>query len=77
MWDARERSGRKKCRTRILFPLMFVGLTLQPMTISGLTYVAAVASYVRQPPDEHKLRMLIYVIQNINIERMTFLCSDR
>jgi hypothetical protein len=50
---------------------MFVGPTHQPMNISGLTYVAAVASYVRRPPDEDKLRTSVLkmtnVIQNMNV----------
>jgi hypothetical protein len=52
--DARERSGRNKGRGWV-YSLMFVGLTHQPMNISGLAYVAAVAPYVSRPPDEHKL----------------------
>jgi hypothetical protein len=53
--NARERSGRKKGRGRVLYLLMFGGLTHQPMNISRLAYVAAVAPYVHWPPDEHKL----------------------
>jgi hypothetical protein len=34
--DVRERRGRKKGQARVLYPLMFVGLTHQPMMISGL-----------------------------------------
>jgi hypothetical protein len=56
--DARERSERKKGWDRV-YSLMFVGSTHQPMNISGLTYVAAVASYVRRPADEHKLHMSV------------------
>jgi hypothetical protein len=40
--DAREKSGRKKGRARVLYPLMFIGPTHQPTNISGLAYVAAV-----------------------------------
>jgi hypothetical protein len=47
----RERSGRKKGQGR-LYSLMFVGPTHQLTNISGLAYVAAVAPYVRRPPDE-------------------------
>jgi hypothetical protein len=50
----RERSGRKKGWAWVLYPLMFVGPTHQPMTINRLTYEAAVAPYVRRPPDEYK-----------------------
>jgi hypothetical protein len=53
--DERERSGRKKERTQVLYLLMFIRLTHQPTNISGLSYVAAVVPYVRRPPDEHKL----------------------
>jgi hypothetical protein len=69
---------------------MFVRPTLQPMTISGLVYVAAVAPYVRRPPDKHKLRTSVFnltnIIQNMNVgpeehkkpnERMPFSCSAR
>jgi hypothetical protein len=67
----RERSGRKKGRAWVLYSLMFVGPTLQPTTISGLAYVVAVVPYVRQPPDEHKLRTSVLkprnLIQNINV----------
>jgi hypothetical protein len=56
--DVRERSERKKGRDRV-YSLMFVGSTHQPMNISGLTYVAAVACYVRRPADEHKLHMSV------------------
>jgi hypothetical protein len=38
----RERSGRKKGQAWVLYPLMFIGPTHQPMNISGLAYVAAV-----------------------------------
>jgi hypothetical protein len=44
--DARERSGRKKGRGHVLYPVMFVGLTHQPTNISRLAYVAAVVPYV-------------------------------
>jgi hypothetical protein len=46
--DMRERSGKKKGRACVLYPLMFIGPTHQSMNISGLTYVAAVAPYVRR-----------------------------
>jgi hypothetical protein len=71
--DAREweRSERKKGLALVLYPLMFVGPTHQPMNISGLAYVVAVVPYVRQPPDEHKLRTSIFkpmnVIRNMNV----------
>jgi hypothetical protein len=84
----RERGGRKKGRDRVLYPLMFVGPTHQRMNISGLAYVVAMAPYVCQPPDEHKLHMSVFkpmnVIQNMNVgpdehkkpdERMPFSCG--
>jgi hypothetical protein len=84
----REKSGRKKGRARVLYPLMFIGPTLQLMTIGGLAYVVAVTPYVRRPPDEHKLRTSVLkptnIIQNINVgpdeykktdEQMPFFCS--
>jgi hypothetical protein len=86
----RERSGRKKGRGRVLYPLMFIGSTHQPTTISGLAYVVTVAPYVCLPPDEHKLRMSVFkptnIIRNMNVgpdehektnERMPFSCSVR
>jgi hypothetical protein len=67
----RERGGRKKGRDWVLYPLMFVGPTHQPMNISGLAYVVAMAPYVCQPPDEHKLHTSVFkpmnVIQNMNV----------
>jgi hypothetical protein len=56
----RERSGRQKGWAWVLYPLMFIGLTHQPMNISGLAYVAALVPYVRRPPDEYKLRTLVF-----------------
>jgi hypothetical protein len=44
---------------------MFIGLTLQPTTISGLAYMVTVAPYVRQPPDEHKLRTSVFKPTNV------------
>jgi hypothetical protein len=67
----RERSRRKKGRAWVLYPLMFVGLTLQPTTISGLAYMVTVVPCVRQPPDKHKLRSSVFkptnVIRNMNV----------
>jgi hypothetical protein len=67
----REKSGRKKGWARVLYPLMFIRPIHQLTTISGLAYMAAVAPYVRRPPDEHKLRMLVFkpmnVIRNMNV----------
>jgi hypothetical protein len=61
----RERSGRKKERIQVLYPLMFVGPTHQPTNISELAYVVAVVSYVRRPLDEHKLHTSIFKPMNI------------
>jgi hypothetical protein len=58
----RERSGRKKGWARVLYLLIFVGATNEPTNLSRLAYVAAVAPCVRQPPDEHKLRMSVFKI---------------
>jgi hypothetical protein len=52
--NARERSGSKKGRGRVLYSLMFIGPTHQPMNISRLAYVAAMVPYICRP-DEHKL----------------------
>jgi hypothetical protein len=38
---------------------MFVGPTHQPTNISRLAYMAAVVTYVRRPPDEHKSHTLV------------------
>jgi hypothetical protein len=57
--DARERSWRKKRQAQVLYPLMFVRPTHQPMNLSGLADVAVVAPYVYRPPDEHKLCMSV------------------
>jgi hypothetical protein len=67
-----EREKQEKERVgRVLYPLMFVGPTHQPTTISGLAYVAAMAPYVHWPPDEHKLHTSVFkptnVIQNTNV----------
>jgi hypothetical protein len=55
----RERSGRNKGQGRVLYPFMFVGPTHQPMNISRLAYVVAMAPYVRRSPNEHKLQTLV------------------
>jgi hypothetical protein len=44
---------------------MFIGPTHQPMNISGLAYVAAMAPYVRQQPDEHKLHTSVFKPMNV------------
>jgi hypothetical protein len=67
---------------------MSVEPTHQPTTIRELAYMAAVAPYVHRPPDEHKLRTLVFkptnVTRNMNVgpdehkktdERMPFSCS--
>jgi hypothetical protein len=57
--DTRERSGRKKGRGRVLYPLMFIGLTHQSTNISRLAYVAAVTPYACWLPDKHMLHTSI------------------
>jgi hypothetical protein len=61
----RERSGRKKGLTRVLYPLIVIGPTHQPMNISRLAYVAVMAPYVRRPTNEHKLRTSISKLMNV------------
>jgi hypothetical protein len=62
---------------------MFVGLTHQPTTISGLAYMVAVAPYVRQ--ERTSVLKPMDVIRNMNVgpdeykkiaERMPFSCTE-